>query len=177
MTAMPSLGERVNYALSRITGTLSKFLSNKDLNLTLLQQVDTLPTERLPELLRAAEETEEFFKIVEGHENKNLPDKFWKTPEGAAISRAYQRVYGDDLIDLPEAAMILRDLKSREEYKTNGSHRVYMNSLFKSTGTTPPKLRIYMAVGTQYPIRVRKSDVLRLKNEEDEKKRKRNKKQ
>lgn len=159
---MTTLQERVNKALSNVTDRIGQFLQKKGEYLGLLEHVDRVTREKFPDLEEAAIKTEDFFKIVSGIESLNLPDKFWKTPEGIAISKAYAKVYGDDLIDLPDAAMILRDLKTREEYD-EGKHRVYMNSLVKETPSRKPKLKLFYIYGAKYPLRVRRSEVLNLK--------------
>src|SRR5258708_2019881 len=57
----------------------------------------------------------------------NFPDWFWEKPEGRMIALAQIWLYGNDLIDLPDAACILRDIQ-RDDYKTNNAARNFMNA-------------------------------------------------
>lgn len=106
------------------------------------------------------------FKDIEGVGNRNFYDDFFKTDEGQAIARAQKWLMGDDLITLPDAAILLGLLKEedRNAYGSKKSNaRVNMNNLIRPQYGRKPKLTLYYDPDSRYPFRVSRAEVLALK--------------
>lgn len=94
-------------------------------------------------------------------------NNFWKTRIGRILAGGQKWLYGHEWIDMPTAACILRDLP-REAYKDNQDVRGYMKTKTDNidSQTGYPYLTQYYdpTPGLRYPLRVRRSQVLALKD-------------
>lgn len=105
------------------------------------------------------------YKDIEGVGNRNFDESFFKSEEGQTIARAQKWLMGDDLIVLPDAAILLGILKDseRDTYGSkNSAARVKMNNRIRPQYGEKPKLTLYYDPDSRYPFRVSRAEVLAL---------------